>query len=62
MAAKKDPTTERSEALELALRSIEKQFGNGAIMRLGDEKSTQPGVSTIPTGSVAKSLKGLYPY
>lgn len=33
-----DFKTERSKAIEMALAQIEKQFGKGAIMRLGDKK------------------------
>ncbi|WP_282696534.1 recombinase RecA [Streptomyces sp. CC208A] len=45
---------DREEALELALAQIEKRFGAGSVMRLGDE----PGVPTevIPTGSIALDL------
>ena len=40
---------EKSKALELAVGAIEKQFGKGAIMRLGDEKKVTP-VESISTG------------
>ena len=40
---------EKEKALELALTSIEKQFGKGAIMRLGD-KGANLDISVIPTG------------
>ena len=46
---------EKSEALELALGQIEKQFGEGAIMRLGDA-SVQLHIEAIPTGSLALDL------
>ena len=46
---------ERSRALDLALGQIEKQFGKGAIMALGDEGELEP-VPTIPTGSLALDL------
>ena len=39
----------REEALELALKGIEKDFGEGAIMRLGDPKARM-NVEVIPTG------------
>ena len=42
---------ERQRALETALVAIEKQFGKGSIMRLGDSKHLQ--VEVIPTGSLA---------
>ncbi|HEV8338402.1 MAG TPA: recombinase RecA [bacterium] len=43
---------ERQRALELALTQIEKQFGKGSIMKLG-EASARLQVEVIPTGSVA---------
>ncbi len=42
---------ERKKALDLALSSIEKQFGKGAVMKMGDSK-VEP-VKVIPTGSLA---------
>ena len=42
---------DRDKALELALAQIDKSFGKGSVMRLGDE--SRPPVSVIPTGSVA---------
>ncbi len=42
---------ERQRALELALTQIEKQFGKGSIMKLG-EASARLQVEVIPTGSV----------
>src|SRR6201981_990455 len=42
---------DREKALELAMGQIEKNFGKGAVMRLGDE-IRQP-ISIIPTGSIA---------
>ncbi len=44
----------KSKALGLALESIEKQFGKGSIMKLGDSTTTQ--VETIPTGSLSLDL------
>jgi recombination protein RecA len=43
---------ERLRALDLAIGQIEKQFGRGSIMRLG-EASAKMTVETIPTGSLA---------
>jgi recombination protein RecA len=45
------PVADRSKALEAALSQIDRQFGKGSIMRLGDD--TRPKVAVIPTGSVA---------
>ena len=44
-------TTERDKALELAIGQIEKRFGKGSIMKLG-ESALQP-IEVIPTGSLA---------
>ena len=45
---------EKQKALELALVQIEKQFGRGAIMKLGE--SHRENVSAIPTGSLSLDL------
>jgi recombination protein RecA len=42
---------DREKSLETALAQIERQFGRGAIMRLGDD--VRPPVEVIPTGSIA---------
>ncbi len=44
----------KSKALEVALESIEKQFGKGSIMKLGDYSSKS--VECIPTGSLSLDL------
>jgi recombination protein RecA len=55
MAANTRPGLERAgdreKALETALLQIERQFGKGSVMRLGDE--TRVPVEVIPTGSIA---------
>ena len=43
--------SDKKQALETALRQIEKNFGKGAVMRLGDRAEMQ--VDAIPTGSLA---------
>ncbi len=45
---------DKQRALEMALTTIEKQFGKGAIMRLGD--TTKLAVEAIPTGSIALDM------
>jgi recombination protein RecA len=45
---------ERGKAVDAALATIEKQFGRGAIMKLGSRERLQ--VDTIPTGSIALDL------
>src|SRR4029077_3455798 len=42
---------EKNKALELALQQIEKQFGKGAIMKLGEEVANIA-IDVIPTGSI----------
>ena len=42
---------DREKSLDTALAQIERQFGKGAIMRLGDD--TRAPVEVIPTGSIA---------
>ena len=57
MAAREQQEKERAErqkALELTLSQIEKQFGRGAIMRLGQE--TRHDIPAISTGSLAVDL------
>jgi recombination protein RecA len=55
MAVRKGPVKEerkdRDKALEMAVSQIEKQYGKGAIMRMGISGALLP-VSTIPTGSL----------
>jgi recombination protein RecA len=48
-------TTEREKALELAIGQIEKRFGKGSIMKMG-ESATLPPIEAIPTGSLALDL------
>ena len=43
---------DREKALELAFTQIEKQFGKGSIMKLGEAESLT-GISTISTGSIS---------
>ena len=45
------PATDKKKALETALSQIEKSFGKGAVMRLGDRPEMN--VDAIPTGSLA---------
>ena len=46
---------ERARALELAVSSIERQFGKGSIMRLGTDAAAKD-VPVIPTGSIQLDL------
>jgi len=43
--------SDRKAALDMALKQIEKQFGKGSIMKLGEKTDLQ--ISTVPSGSLA---------
>jgi len=47
-------TDERSRAVDLAIGAIEKQFGRGAIMRLGEKNNLE--IEAIPTGSLSLDI------
>src|SRR5258706_10322825 len=47
---------EKEKAIELAVSAIEKQFGKGAVMRLGSEEPLVHDISTISSGSVSLDL------
>jgi recombination protein RecA len=46
---------EREKMLDVTLSQIERQFGKGAVMRLGEHPAGQ-GISVIPTGSLALDI------
>ena len=47
--------TEKERTAELAIEQIERQFGKGAIMRLGEAVARVP-IEVVPTGSIALDL------
>ena len=47
--------TNKTKALDAAVHQIEKDFGKGSIMRLG-EAGAKMNVETIPTGSLSLDL------
>ena len=47
--------SDKLKAIAAAIGAIEKQFGKGAVMRLGEAEMSQP-VATIPTGSLGLDL------
>ena len=51
----KDVKEDKLKALDAAISQIEKQYGRGSIMRLGDN-SNQMKVETIPTGSISLDI------
>ena len=46
--------SEKQKALDAALSQIEKQFGKGAVMRLGEHSTLN--VEAIPTGSLSLDI------
>lgn len=48
------PVSERAKALDAALAQIERQFGKGSVMRMGDDN--RPPVEVFPTGSIALDI------
>jgi recombination protein RecA len=51
---KKGPSPEKLKALQNAMAKIDKEFGKGAIMKLGDDKIED--IPVIPTGSVGLNV------
>ena len=47
-------TTDRQKAVELAIEQIEREFGRGSLMRLGD--AARQKIDVIPTGSLALDI------
>jgi recombination protein RecA len=50
----KEKVSSKEKALELALSQIEKQFGKGAMMKMGEE--ARKDVESIPTGALSLDL------
>ncbi len=48
------PAADRDKALDAALAQIDRQFGKGSVMRLGDE--VRAPIEVIPTGSIALDI------
>ncbi len=55
MAEKETPLVDKEKSLQIAISQIEKEFGKGAIMRLGDSASSCD-VPVISTGSLSLDL------
>jgi len=47
--------TEKEKALELAISQIERRYGKGSVMKLGEAAATPP-IEAIPTGSLSLDL------
>ena len=54
MAVKKDVDTKKEQALNDAIKQMEKQFGKGSVMKLGDRAAVD--VAVIPTGSLTLDM------
>lgn len=54
----KEPSqgSQKMQAIKLAMEQIEKQYGQGSIMRLGQKTAADRQIETIPTGSIALDL------
>jgi len=55
-AAPKEGSSQKLEAIRLAMDQIEKQYGKGSIMRLGERARQIKDVDTIPTGSIGLDI------
>ncbi|HZN92098.1 MAG TPA: recombinase RecA, partial [Myxococcales bacterium] len=47
---------EKEKAIELAMSAVERQFGKGSIMRLGNEEPLIRDIQVIPTGSISLDI------
>jgi len=54
--AARDKEANKEKAIEMAVSQIEKQFGKGAIMRLGVEGALVHDIEVIPTGSLSLDI------
>lgn len=52
---KKETSSKKAQAVRMAMEQIEKQYGKGAIMRLGGKGEIRK-VNTIPTGAIALDI------
>jgi len=48
--------TEKEKALDLALQAVERQFGKGSIMRLGNDEPLTKDIASISTGSISLDI------
>lgn len=55
-ATRQEDSTKKQEAIKMAMAQIEKQYGTGSIMRLGQKANERIGIKAIPTGSIALDL------
>lgn len=50
------PVNPKLQAIRVAMDQIEKQYGKGSIMKLGDQNANKIGFDVIPTGSLALDI------
>ncbi|MCB9554121.1 MAG: recombinase RecA [Myxococcales bacterium] len=55
-AKNKTPAAERERAISLAVSAIEKQFGKGSIMRLGEGENPNADIACIPSGATSLDI------
>jgi len=53
---KQEGASQKLQAIKLAMDQIEKQYGRGSIMRLGQKANQMMNIEIIPTGSIALDL------
>jgi len=53
---RQEGSSQKLQAIKIAMEQIEKQFGRGSIMRLGAKDNKRFKVEAIPTGSIALDL------
>jgi len=53
---KKPEISQKLQAVKMAMEQIEKQYGRGAIMRLGERKLVSPDEQVVSTGSITLNL------
>ncbi len=53
---REENSTARMSAIKMAMDQIEKQYGKGSIMRLGERSKQNGEIAVIPTGSIALDL------
>lgn len=56
VSAPSSDASQRLQAIKIAMEQIEKQYGRGSIMRLGERVAAQGQADVIPTGSLALDL------
>jgi len=56
MASQSSQESPKLQAVRLAMEQIEKQYGKGSIMRLGEHPSGRLAVDVVPTGSIALDI------